>query len=130
MNYADRIGRGHNCAAPVWIRNSGVAPITSDLSKAGVTTSYPYNALGQRIVKQGSSVPTGATRYIYDEAGHLIGEYDQAGNAIQETVYFGNTPIATIKNGAAYYIYADQIDTPRVITDTNNLMVWRQDYGM
>ncbi len=26
-----------------------------------------------------------------------------------------------------YYIYADQIDTPRVITDTNNLMVWRWD---
>ncbi len=42
-------------------------------------------------------------------------------------MYLGDTPIATIKNGTAYYIYADQIDTPRVITDTNNLMVWRWD---
>ncbi|MFV8579212.1 RHS repeat-associated core domain-containing protein, partial [Ralstonia pseudosolanacearum] len=39
----------------------------------------------------------------------------------------GDTPVATVKNGTAYYIYADQIDTPRVITDTNNLMVWRWD---
>ncbi|WP_198139573.1 RHS repeat-associated core domain-containing protein [Ralstonia sp. A12] len=91
------------------------------------TTSYLYNGLGQRTVKQGTTVPTGANLYVYDDAGHLIGEYDQAGNAIQETVYLGDTPVATIKNGTAYYIYADQIDTPRVITDTNNLMVWRWD---
>ncbi|WP_231669955.1 RHS repeat domain-containing protein [Ralstonia solanacearum] len=99
----------------------------ASVTKNGITTSYLYNALGQRVVKSGSNVPTGATRYVYDEAGHLIGEYDQSGNAIQETVYLGDTPIATIKNGTAYYIYADQIDTPRVITDTNNLMVWRWD---
>ncbi|MFC0130820.1 RHS repeat-associated core domain-containing protein, partial [Ralstonia solanacearum] len=46
---------------------------------------------------------------------------------IQETVYLGDTPVATIKSGTGYYVYADQIDTPRVITDTNNLMVWRWD---
>nr|CUV14735.1 putative rhs-related protein [Ralstonia solanacearum] len=99
----------------------------ASVTKSGTTTSYLYNGLGQRVVKSGSNVPTGATRYVYDEADHLIGEYDQSGNAIQETVYLGDTPIATVKNGTPYYIYADQIDTPRVITDTNNLMVWRWD---
>ncbi|MEF3062308.1 RHS repeat-associated core domain-containing protein [Ralstonia solanacearum] len=99
----------------------------ASVTKSGTTTSYLYNGLGQRVVKSGSNVPTGATRYVYDEAGHLLGEYDQSGNAIQETVYLGDTPIATIKSGTAYYVYADQIDTPRVITDTNNLMVWRWD---
>ncbi|WP_425893393.1 RHS repeat-associated core domain-containing protein (plasmid) [Ralstonia pseudosolanacearum] len=99
----------------------------ASVAKNGTTTSYLYNGLGQRVVKSGGNVPTGATRYVYDEAGHLIGEYDQSGNAIQETVYLGDTPVATVKNGTAYYIYADQIDTPRVITDTNNLMVWRWD---
>nr|CBJ53278.1 protein of unknown function [Ralstonia solanacearum CFBP2957] len=99
----------------------------ASVTKNGITTSYLYNGLEQRVVKSGSNVPTGATRYVYDEAGHLIGEYDQSGNAIQETVYLGDTPIATLKNGTPYYIYADQIDTPRVITDTNNLMVWRWD---
>ncbi|MHA6911494.1 RHS repeat-associated core domain-containing protein, partial [Ralstonia pseudosolanacearum] len=99
----------------------------ASVTKNGTTTSYLYNGQGQRVVKSGSNVPTGATRYVYDEAGHLIGEYDQSGNALQETVYLGDTPIATVKNGTAYYVYADQIDTPRVITDTNNLMVWRWD---
>ncbi|MHA6897262.1 RHS repeat-associated core domain-containing protein [Ralstonia pseudosolanacearum] len=99
----------------------------ANVTKAGVSTSYLYNGLGQRVIKQGTNVPTGATRYAYDDADHLIGEYDQAGNAIQETVYLDDTPVATIKNGTAYYVYADQIDTPRVITDTNNLMVWRWD---
>ncbi|MHA6879177.1 RHS repeat-associated core domain-containing protein, partial [Ralstonia pseudosolanacearum] len=99
----------------------------ASVTKNGTITSYLYNGLGQRVVKSGSNVPTGATRYVYDEAGHLLGEYDQSGNAIQETVYLGDTPIATVKNGTAYYVYADQIDTPRVITDTNNLMVWRWD---
>ncbi len=97
------------------------------VTKNGTTTNYLYNGLGQRVIKSGGNVPTGAIRYVYDEAGHLLGEYDQAGNALQETVYLGDTPIATIKNGTAYYVYADQIDTPRVITDTNNLMVWRWD---
>ncbi|MHC6050636.1 RHS repeat-associated core domain-containing protein [Ralstonia solanacearum] len=99
----------------------------ASVTKNGTTTNYLYNGLDQRVVKSGTNVPSGAVRYVYDEAGHLIGEYDQSGNAIQETVYLGDTPIATVKNGTAYYIYADQIDTPRVITDTNNLMVWRWD---
>ncbi|MDO3624126.1 RHS repeat domain-containing protein [Ralstonia pseudosolanacearum] len=99
----------------------------ASVSKNGTTTNYLYNGLGQRVLKSGTNVPTGATRYVYDEAGHLIGEYDQSGNALQETVYLDDTPIATVKNGTPYYIYADQIDTPRVITDTNNLMVWRWD---
>ncbi|MDB0568783.1 RHS repeat-associated core domain-containing protein [Ralstonia solanacearum] len=99
----------------------------ASVTKNGTTTNYLYNGLDQRVVKSGSNVPTGAVRYVYDEAGHLIGEYDQSGNAIQETVYLGDTLVATVKNGAPYYIYADQIDTPRVITDTNNLMVWRWD---
>ncbi|QHB60517.1 type IV secretion protein Rhs (plasmid) [Ralstonia solanacearum] len=99
----------------------------ASVTKNGITTSYLYNGLEQRVVKSGTNVPSGATRYVYDEAGHLIGEYDQSGNALQETVYLGDTPVATIKNGTAYYIYADQIDTPRVITDINNLMVWRWD---
>ncbi len=99
----------------------------ASVTKNGITTSYLYNGLEQRVVKSGTNVPSGATRYVYDEAGHLIGEYDQSGNAIQETVYLGDTPVVTIKNATPYYIYADQIDTPRVITDTSNLMVWRWD---
>ncbi|MES2934551.1 MAG: RHS repeat-associated core domain-containing protein [Pseudomonadota bacterium] len=104
--------------------------------------SYQYNGLGQRVQKSGPSslVATGRNRYIYDETGHLLGEYDTNGKALQETVYLGDLPVATLKQtvtGTApnqitttqvYYIYADQIDTPRVITrSTDNQIVWRWD---
>ncbi|MGA4185026.1 type IV secretion protein Rhs, partial [Ralstonia nicotianae] len=37
----------------------------ASVSKNGTTTSYLYNGLGQRVLKSGANVPTGATRYVY-----------------------------------------------------------------
>jgi RHS repeat-associated protein len=59
------------------------------LTKSAVTATYVYNALGQRI-KQSGGMP-GTVLYMYDEAGHLVGEYDAAGALIQETVWLGGT---------------------------------------
>ena len=64
------------------------------------------------------------TRFVYDEQGQLIGEYDQAGNVIQETVYLGNLPVAVLKDGNVYYIHADHLNTPRAITDAANNTYW------
>ncbi len=75
------------------------------------------------------------TYFFYDEAGHLIGEYDTNGLSIQETVWMGDTPVAVMKPtpaaltnpNAAYdvfYIYADHLNAPRVITDQQNKVVW------
>jgi YD repeat-containing protein len=60
--------------------------------------TYLYNALGQRVVKNGptSVLPTGTARYVYDEAGHLLGEYQGTGLPIQESVYIGDTPVAVL----------------------------------
>ncbi|MDH4276158.1 MAG: type IV secretion protein Rhs, partial [Gammaproteobacteria bacterium] len=68
----------------------------------GVTTpngsvNYGLNALHQRVVKSGPLVPSGATAYLYDEQGHLLGEYDVNGNALQETIYLGDMPIAVVR---------------------------------
>ncbi len=67
----------------------------------------------------------GTTHYAYDEQSQLIGEYDQNGAAIQETIYLGNLPVAVIKQGNLYRLYADHLNTPRAITDTTNKVVWR-----
>ncbi|WP_051709931.1 RHS repeat-associated core domain-containing protein [Andreprevotia chitinilytica] len=95
----------------------------------GQTWTYSYNAIGQRLQKSG---PTGTTRFVYDEAGHLIGEYDATGKVVQETVWLGDTPIATIRptadpqNPKTYYVWADHLGTPRQVTDpTSNAVVWR-----
>ena len=81
------------------------------------------NGLGQRVSKNGID----NTLFAYDEAGHLIGEYEKTGAPRQETVYLGDTPVAVIKAGQNYYVYADHLNTPRVITNTSNTPVWRWD---
>jgi RHS repeat-associated protein len=115
------------------------------MSRATIGTNqvnYLYNGLGQRVSKQGpaSLVPTGTHLYTYDEGGRLIGEYDftTTPRVRQETVYLGDTPVAvltqTVSGSPAVfttvvnYVYADHIDTPRVITQaSDNRMRWRWD---
>jgi RHS repeat-associated protein len=100
----------------------------SGVSAGGVTTTYVLNALGQRVKKTGTSV----TFFVYDESGHLLGEYDGAGNLIQETVWMGDVPVATLQpNGAGisvYYIHTDHLNAPRRISrPADNAIVWRWD---
>ncbi len=64
------------------------------LTKAGVTTTYSYNAQGQRVRKFAGTGPSSTIVFVYDQQGQLLGEYDQAGNAIREYVWLGSTPIA------------------------------------
>jgi YD repeat-containing protein len=83
-----------------------------------VSIKHTYDALGQRISRtekvEGKADQT--TLYFYDENGLLLGEYDDKGTPIQETVYLNNRPIATVKNGQIYAIWADHLGTPRIIT--------------
>jgi RHS repeat-associated protein len=107
-------------------------------STAGLTT-YLHNGLGQRVAKiRGDD---SVTYYVFDQEGRLLGEYDQIGKPIQETVYLGDLPVAVLKtvsspSGGAvsdistelFYIYADHINTARVITTSkNSRIVWRWD---
>jgi RHS repeat-associated protein len=86
------------------------------------------NVLGQRVKKSGTSI----TLFVYDESGHLLGEYDGSGNLIEETVWMGDVPVATLRpNGtgiSVYYIHTDHLNTPRRISrPTDNVIVWRWD---
>jgi RHS repeat-associated protein len=100
-------------------------------SSAGITTRYRYNGRGERVVKTSSA---GSTYYVYDEQGHLLGEYDATGTPRQETIYLGDLPVAVIKPGvpgpAVYYVYADHLHAPRVLTRASDQqMVWRWDHA-
>lgn len=56
-------------------------------------TTYKVNALGQRVQKV---VGSATTHFVYDEQGHLLGEYDGTGLLIQETVWLDDVPIAVL----------------------------------
>jgi len=67
------------------------------------------------------------TYFVYDEAGHLIGEYNQQGTPIQETVWLGDMPVAVMAEAKNYFVYADHLNAPRAISDELGKVVWRWD---
>ncbi|MDM5182332.1 type IV secretion protein Rhs, partial [Massilia sp. DJPM01] len=110
--------------------NNGRLSSTTGIS--GAPTQYRYNGVGQRTMK---SDATGASTYfVYNEAGQIVGEYNSVGTPTQETIYLEGMPVAVIKPRTAsggenaYYIYADHLGAPRMITRaSDNKMVWRWD---
>jgi RHS repeat-associated protein len=113
------------------------------LTSATGKVSYRYNALEQRISKSGPerAVPGGAVHYVYDEQGHVLGEYDAKGNPLYEVVWLNDQPLAVIRQSRSNaggslkvttdvdYIYADHLDTPRLIVRASgdHAIVWRWD---
>ena len=94
------------------------------MKQAGATT-YLVNGLGQRVKKSTASVDT---FFAYDEAGRLLGEYDSSGGPVQEMVWLGEIPVGVIKPKTGgfdlFYIWADHLGTPRLISDTTNVARW------
>jgi hypothetical protein len=67
-------------------------------SFGGGAANYGYNALGERVRR---TVATFSTHDVYEEAGHLSGEYDGSGALIQETVWMGESSSEFGSVGAA-----------------------------
>ena len=70
--------------------------------------------------------PAGTTLYAWS-TDRIIGEYNSNGTAKSETVYLNDIPVGLLKDGKKHRIYADQIDTPRLITTESNQPLWRWD---
>jgi RHS repeat-associated protein len=103
-------------------------------SNGSPLASYAVSALGQRVSKTVSGV---TTPFVYDEQGHLLGEYDASGNLIQETVWLEDLPVATLRPTGAqgnptpiniYYVHADHLGSPRAVTrPIDNAIMWQWD---
>jgi uncharacterized protein RhaS with RHS repeats len=96
------------------------------------TTSYTNDASGERVTRSGygaASLPGGNERFAYDQAGHLLGEYDGNGAAIQETVWLGDLPVAVLMPGQPpYYIAPDHLGSPHQIANAGGITVWSWDH--
>jgi RHS repeat-associated protein len=102
------------------------------VKKGSVTETLVYNALGQMIKTSGGAA--GTVLYWYDEAGHLLGEYSSTGTLVEETVWLGDIPVATLRPSgstvAVYYVHSDQLNTPRQVTrpsDNKQMWTWFSD---
>ncbi|WP_067283610.1 RHS repeat domain-containing protein [Mitsuaria sp. 7] len=95
------------------------------LTKGTLTTSYQYDASGQRLRKEHS---LGLRNFAYDQEGHLLGEYNATG-PVQEFVWLGETPVAVLLGSVAstlpLLVYPDHLNAPRVLIDKNDALRWR-----
>ena len=97
----------------------------------GTTLASQYNEAGHRVTRWDSSASSGRM-WIYDDAGHTLGEYVYPGGAVvQELMWLDSTPVAVsgampVTNGVGY-IWTDQLETPRAITNASGQMVWQWD---
>jgi RHS repeat-associated protein len=101
----------------------------SAVTVGSTASAYIYSAVGQLIKK---TVGSTATLLMYDEWGHLLGEYSSTGVLIEETVWMGDIPVATLRPSGStiniYYVHTDQLNVPRKITQpSSNTLAWRWD---
>ena len=96
------------------------------LTRAGVTTTFNYDAFGQRVRKvTGASKP----HFAYQN-GQLLGEYNSSGGALQEFVWLDGILLAVLTNSTTaeprvYYAYSDHLNAPRVIVNAAGEVRWR-----
>ena len=93
---------------------------------AATVASYLHNAAGQRVAK---TVGAAVTHYVYDLGGNLIAEADGGtGAATAEYIALEGKPLAYIATGSIYWVHADHLGTPQVLTDAAAAVVWDADY--
>ena len=97
--------------------------MTSALTQS--TASASGSKRPSRGQHRGGATTQISTLFVYDEQGQLIGEYKGNAATITETVYLGKQPVAALKPSATYYIHSDHLNTPRVITNSANIIIWR-----
>jgi RHS repeat-associated protein len=94
-----------------------------------VTRTYRYNGKGERVSKVQSAGNTNNRYYMYDEAGHLLGEYLANGTRVQEYVWMDDQLVAVLSDHDAstyQFVETDHLGTPRaVIHPVENNIVWR-----
>lgn len=95
----------------------------SSAVKAGVTTSYWINALGQRTYKsQGAPKANG---YMYGLDGQLAVEYDWNGPGWTHYLRLGSEPIAVVRGGQLYFLHNDHLGRPEGVTNSGKTVVWK-----
>jgi RHS repeat-associated protein len=90
---------------------------------------YLPDAVQQRVSGESIYTSDGAL-FVRNKDGRLIAENPLYWNtsAVTEYIYLNDIPVAVATSPTnLYYIYPDHLDTPRIIVNPANVIVWRWD---
>lgn len=92
--------------------------------------TYGLNGIGERATK--TLAGGGTQAYVYDETGHLLGEY--ATGQSRDYVWADGALVAILDNPAQggdtiHYVYTDNLGTPRAITTQAGTVIWDWPYN-
>ncbi|HUR21067.1 MAG TPA: RHS repeat-associated core domain-containing protein, partial [Vicinamibacterales bacterium] len=126
----DANGNTLSHASLVWTYDDRNRP--RDLRQSGtLVRTWYYNGRGERVRRVFNATPASNTGVVYDEAGHLLGEYSDSGTRIAEYVWMDDLLVGVLKNhdGTTYqYVETDHLGTPRaIINPATNTAIWRWD---
>src|SRR5579875_2967189 len=104
--------------------------ITAESNAGGLSASYYYDGVGDRVEKVLSNGQ--ATVYVYDVFGRLAEEYSPANSWSKDYVPFNGQTVA-IENASASpcatcYLNYDNLGTVRMVTDGSASVSTRHDY--
>ncbi len=92
-----------------------------------VAKLYQFNARGERVRKTHPGFTSEIQSTVYDESGHVLGDFDNANNILREYIWLDDRPVGVLSGAAPTlaYIEPDHLGSPRVAVDaTSNLAVW------
>jgi len=122
---------GSSSAGQVWgYGYNGRNRLTVVQASGSTVGTYTYNALGQRIQKVATAPAALTQRFAYDQQGHLIGEYTWTSH--RDTIWLDDIPVATVDiagtTNTVNYITADQLGTPRAVSNSAGTTIWSWPY--
>jgi RHS repeat-associated protein len=94
--------------------------LTTATTTAGIT-QYAFNALGQRVYKNG---PSGEYWFANDQNGSLLADY-KAGIGWTAYVRMGGEIIGFVRSNQLYYVSSDHLKRPELVTNSSKVAVWR-----
>jgi RHS repeat-associated protein len=93
--------------------------------------AYLDNGRGERVLRTSPPGSAPALQFVYDDAGHLLGEYQAGGGRVAEYVWIDDLLVAVLKpyDGSTYqFVETDALGTPRAIVHpAANATIWRWD---
>jgi RHS repeat-associated protein len=96
-----------------------------------VQRSYRYNGRGERVLRLTPTDSASSRQFVYDQAGHLLGEYLPSGARVAEYVWLDDLLVAVLKAHAGstwQIVETDALGTPRaIIHPGTHATVWRWD---